>query len=109
MGASPWPSSVEESLRGGYECVVTAKALTSIGTVVLELEDYDVDITERRSPRWVARLRVKLPEAQATLDALDPRRLVRVLLTVSYRLANGQMSPLQVANLHLRERTVRRP
>lgn len=109
MSAAPFADEVEQLIAAGHEAIVTARAVTPEGEVIeLDLIAYDVEWDEARSPRVTAGLDCVVPD-QATLDKLDPRRVVRIQITAGYRLPSGVLDAHQVADLHLRVRRVRRP
>jgi len=108
MSTGVFHPSVAELITGTHQVIVTARAISGGTTVPLDVEDYLVDWTERRTPRCTATLVCAAPD-EATLALLDPRTYVRVIVTVSYRLASGSWDAHDVAHLQLRDRTVNRP
>lgn len=108
MGTLPFASDVAQLITATHEVKVTARAVSGGTTVTLDLEDYTVDWTERRTPRVSAVLTCPIPD-EATLALLDPRTYVRVVLTAAYRLPSGTWDTQDVAHLMLRARNVNRP
>lgn len=105
----PYHPSVATLVSGPHRQAVTAACVDSLGTVPLDLlPGSTVDWSERRSPCVAANLVCSIPAADV-LARLDPRKNVRVTITAGYHLADGTRSVAQVANLHLRTRTVDRP
>lgn len=108
MPTAPFDPEVEQLVKQTHEQTFEAVAVVAGTTYDLDVVDYSVDWDENRTPRVSARLDCVVTD-EATLAALDPRTSVRVKLTVGYRLPAGTYDKHQVADLHLRDRTVNRP
>lgn len=107
MTTTPFDESVAQLVTGPHQQLLSAVALVGGQSYTLDVEDYEIDWTERRTPRTYARLTCAVPP-QATLDVLDPRTYVRVAVTYGYLLASGEPDT-DTIYLHLRSRRVRRP
>ncbi|HMT33667.1 MAG TPA: hypothetical protein PKA99_13645 [Dermatophilaceae bacterium] len=105
----PYHPSVATLVTGPHRQTVSAAFMDALGTVPLNLlHGSTVDWSERRSPCVATNLVCDIP-APDVLARLDPRKNVRVTITAGYHLADGSRSVAEVANLHLRARTVDRP
>ncbi|MFW5473686.1 hypothetical protein ACOCJ5_10280 [Knoellia sp. CPCC 206450] len=107
---APFSPAVAALVTTSHRQRVRAEALFPDGTTyALEVEDYMLEWTERRSPRVEGTLSCALPDA-ATLEKLDPRTHVRIKVWAAYWLpAAAAWDEQLVADLHLRHRSVRRP
>lgn len=105
---APFDPAVEQLVTQTHEQTFTAVAVVAAVTYPLDVTDYSVDWDGDRTPRVSARLDCAVP-SEAVLAALDPRTSVRVKLTVGYRLPSGVYDQHEIADLHLRDRTVNRP
>jgi hypothetical protein len=94
-------TAVTQSVR--HEFIVT------VGGRALDVESATLDFDEGNSPHVTFTATCKVPEDQAFLDSLDPRLYPRVLVSLGYRYAGGDVDLPQVANLSLTSRTVTRP
>jgi hypothetical protein len=108
MPTAPFDPEVEQLVTQTHYQDFTAVAVVAAVTYPLEVTAYSVDWDGDRTPRVSARLDCVVPD-EAVLAALDPRTSVRVKVTVAYRLPSGVLDSHQVADLHLRDRTVNRP
>lgn len=79
------------------------------GPVDLAIIDGTLSWSERRSPRFQASLDCAIPEDVNVIDLTDSRSLVRVDVSIGYRLPDGSLDEQIVASPHLRERRVLRP
>lgn len=109
MTTAPFDPAVAQLVTFPHYETLSAVAVVGVTQYPLDVQDYTIDLDEARSPRVRSTLVCAVPEAQATLDALDPRTLVKVRISVSYRLPSGTLDTQQLFELHLRDRTVRRP
>lgn len=104
-------SSVAEGAK--YSWTGTAYASASIEKkptlLPLEVEDATISWDEKRSPRVQASLTCKVPDAQETLDRIDPRTGARLWVTMGYVLPGGREESHLMADLTLRSRVVSRP
>lgn len=77
--------------------------------ITLDVERLTVSWDEARAPRVQATLSCKVPQDQATLDALDPRTGVRIQIDAGYVRPGGVQDVHTIADLGLRYRRVSRP
>lgn len=105
---APFHASVELLVRESHQQTVRVEVESGGVTYDFEPLDYSVDWDETRSPRVHASVDVAVPTSQEVLDAIDPRTSVRVRVIVGYRLQTGTLDEHVVADLGLRNRTVRR-
>lgn len=109
MSTLPFDSSVATLVKGPHGQSFRAVAVTSGGNIALDVTGGSLDWDETRAPRVAGTLTCAVPDAQATIDLLDPRAFVRVQCFVGYRLDDGSLNEQMVADLMLRERRVSRP
>lgn len=108
MSTVPYPAAVEQLLSQSHEQRIAVRAVVAAQTITLDLIDYTVDFTERRTPRVEATLTCAVPD-EPTIALLDPRTSVRVIITAAYRLTSGVWAEADIANLILRRRSISRP
>lgn len=108
---APWDDRAEAAVRQTLRHVVVARATHPDWPEPIPLDVIGGTVTfdETWAPHVQASVTCALPSDAATLAALDPRRLVRVELDVGYIYPGGVQDVHLLANLGLRERSVRRP
>lgn len=90
--------------------VHTAVAIDTPGGLVdLDVQTASLSYDEARAPRVQADITARVPPEQATLDALDPRRSTRLVVTTGYLRPDGVTDVHELADLGLRIRSVNRP
>jgi hypothetical protein len=106
----PYLPDVDDRIRQSVEYVYSATAYPVTGDPIpLDVEDLSITFDESWSPHIQAAITAKVPEDQATLDRLDPRKNCRVKVSLGY-VYDGRVSDVHVvADLHLRTREVLRP
>lgn len=77
--------------------------------VPLSVTEADVTMDEFWSPYVQGSFTAAIPPDQALLDALDPRKRVRVTITAGYWLPNGTIDEYPIAVTYLNSRSVDRP
>ncbi|QCO98972.1 hypothetical protein FCN77_16280 [Arthrobacter sp. 24S4-2] len=106
----PFLSDVDLRIRQSVEHVYSATAYPVSGPpIALDVEDLSITFDESWSPFIQADITAKVPEDQATLDALDPRKNCRVKISAGYVYDGKTQDVHQIADLHLRTREVLRP
>lgn len=107
---APWHESVPAALPGALGQTCTVQLLPAAGDPVdLEIEAGTVTFDDSWSPHVQADLVCRVPQTQATLDLIDPRKGVQVLVRAGYTLPGGRDDTHDLALLELRSRPVRRP
>ena len=110
---APWSLDTPQLVAAGgvLQTYQTATITTSTGAVVdtFDLERCQLAWDETRAPRVSAALTGPIPDSQALLDAIDPRKAARVVIATGYRLPNGHPDVHTLADLGLRRRPVVRP
>ncbi len=108
---APFRTDTEDIVRQTHRQVVRAVATHSSfpSPITLDIQDGTLGWDETRAPRVRATLRCKVPADQATLDSLDPRAGVRVVISAGYVRPGGIEDVQVVADLGLRSRRVQRP
>lgn len=107
---APWSTRAVDALRGDLFHVAAGQVLPAVGDPVdLDVAACEVVFDDGWSPHVQATLTAKVPEAQATLDAIDPRTGTQVLIRTGYKYPGGLDDVHDLALLQLRERPVRRP
>lgn len=106
---APYLARAEDELGQSLQHVHIVEAVTALGTVTLECKSLDLTYDEGWAPYAQASIEVKAPDDQALLDALDPRRGVRILISAGYVYGDRVRDVHLVADLGLRTRTVARP
>lgn len=111
MSTAPYAPAVAGLLAGshGQRLRVQATHPSWAVPVALEAERCQLGWDARRAPRVSCAVDARVPLAQATLDALDPRTGVRLQVRAGYVLPGGAEDVQLVADLGLRSRTVDRP
>lgn len=92
----------------GQYVAIDARTATGTPITTLLLEQGTLSWDSTRAPRCILTASARVPEDQATLDALDPRTGVRLHVTAGYLRPDGP-DVAEVANLGLRLRPVDRP
>lgn len=106
---APWAPEAETWLRTGVVRTVATVQATHPSwaePITLDVESGTVTFDEQWAPHVQAVLSCRLPTDQAVLDALDPRDLVRIVITAGYVYPGGQRDEHLVADLGLRSRRV---
>lgn len=108
---APFAADTEEKLRSiGWEIVYSVVAYPVTGEPIeLDVENLSVTFDERQIPYIQSDFECKVPEDQVTLDRLDPRKNCRVIITVGYIFGGVEVDAHDMADLHLRTRSVDRP
>lgn len=106
----PFSPAVADLITGPHQVAATLTATTpGYPALTLAVTGGRLAWDDSRSPRVQGSITVALPDDPTALDVLDPRRPVRVAVTITYTLPDGTPDAHQVVNLGLRDRTVRRP
>jgi len=109
MTTAPFHPSVEQLISQPHEQGIRAVAVLGTGAELpLDIVDYEISFDERRTPYVQGTIDVPVPSDQATLDALDPRTLIRVKVFVWYRLPSGVVDEHQLLYLQARRRRLTR-
>lgn len=108
---APWSLDAQSAVTGTLRDVVRVRAMHPSWSepVPLQVVAGTVVFDEAWSPHVQATLDCVLPPDQATLDLLDPRDLVRVLIDTGYTYPGGVDDVHPFVNLGLRARDVLRP
>jgi hypothetical protein len=106
----PFLPDVDERIRQSVEHVYSATAYPVTGAPIpLDVEDLSITLDEGWTTFIQATITAKVPEDQATLDRLDPRKNCRVKISLGY-IYDGRVSDVhEMYDLHLRVREVLRP
>jgi hypothetical protein len=106
----PYFPDVDDRIRQSVEHVYSATAYPVTGAPIpLDVEDLSITFDESWTTHIQADITAKVPEDQAILDRLDPRKNCRIKINVGY-IYDGQVQDVyEIANLHLRTREVLRP
>lgn len=106
----PYLPDVDDRIRRSVEHVYSVTAYPVSGDPIkLDVEDLSITFDESWSPHIQADITAKVPEDQATLDRLDPRKNCRIKVSLGY-VYDGRVNDVHVAaDLHLRTREVLRP
>lgn len=100
-------SAVRQVLRNVRAARVTGPGIAA--PIPVDVTGGAVTFDESWAPHVQAVLTARVPEDQATLDAIDPRTLARVQIDAGYVYPGGEEDVHPLADLGLRERPVRRP
>lgn len=106
---APFDGAWEALAAGPVRVLTSVTLLPATGPeVALEIVNGTVTFDEDSSPYVRCNLQMAVPESQALLDALDPRKGARIRIDVGYAVP-GRTESHTLATLRLFERTVNRP
>lgn len=109
--AAPYAAVVEDLVRGPHAQHVTARVVTTAGTITLDVDAAQTALVawdETRAPRVTARLAVPAPADLADLGALDPRLGARLQIDAGYTLPDGTLDVHPLVDLGVRTARVDR-
>jgi hypothetical protein len=107
---TPYRSDVEEQHRHSIRHKYSAIAYPPVGDPFeLDVTDCSVEFDSSQRPYVTGTITAKVPEDQATLDSLDPRKGCRVHIYMGY-VYDGFVDDVNlIADLHIRTITIARP
>lgn len=104
-----YDASVENLIRGPLEHRWSVQFYDAAGDPIdLDVTDAEVTFDEQWWP-YVQGTITAVPTSQAVLDALDPRQIVRCVISAGYVLPGRVEDVHPIAELYLTRRVVRRP
>ncbi|MFL6094574.1 MAG: hypothetical protein ACJ71Y_03920 [Blastococcus sp.] len=107
---APWSAAAPQLMRSTLPQRWSVQFSTAAGAILaVDIATCEVTIDLGWSPYAQATLTGPVPQDQATLDALDPRRLVKVVISAGYVLPGGVEDVHPLAVLFVRNRDVDRP
>lgn len=110
MSTFPYAADAEERIRHSARHIITATAYPDgAAPVELDVEDGSVEFDDSRAPRIQASLTCKIPADKSILDALDARKTFRVQIFAGYKYDSVTEDVQLLADLHVRQREIRRP
>lgn len=110
MSTAPWDPSTAELYTAAHAQQFTVTFTTAAGTPIpVDVSTAEVTMDRSWSPYCQGVITGPVPDDQAILDALDPRRMVRCTVTAGYVLTNGVQDVHPLAVLYLAARDVDRP
>jgi hypothetical protein len=110
MGTAPWDPSAPGLLRTTIRQPWRVEFSTAAGTPIpVQAETCQVTLDPGWTPYAQGTVTGPVPEDQATLDALDPRRLARCRIYAGYMLPGDVEDVHLLATLYVSRRTVDRP
>lgn len=106
---APYMDDAEDRIRASARHIITATAYPDgMAPVVLDVEDASLEFDDSRAPRIQGSLTCMLPDA-ALLDGLDARKTFRIKVYAGYKYDSVTEDVHLLADLHVRDRGVRRP
>jgi len=107
---APWDAAAAKLIADAHGQTFTATFTTAAGNgIPVQVSTLEITMDHAWSPYCQGTVTGPVPESQAVLDALDPRRLVRCDVSAGYVLTDGTQDVHPVAVLYLSARDVDRP
>lgn len=106
----PYVPDAEERIRHSARHIVSATAYPDgAAPVELEVEDVTVEFDDSNAPRIQANITCMIPADKAVLDSLDARRTFRIKVYAGYKYNSVEEDVHLLADLHVRDREIKRP
>ena len=106
---APYALDAEERIRASARHIVSATAhVDGMDPVDLDVEDASIEFDDSRAPRIQGTLTCKLPAADV-LEAFDARKTFRIRVHAGYKYDSVTQDVHLLADLHVRDRQVKRP